>query len=293
MTRILVVDDTQDNIQLMHHHLTDEHYNVIEATSGKAALQLLQSHHIDLVLLDVIMPEMSGLDVLAKMKADPSLHSIPVILVTAADDDENVALGLDLGALDYIIKPYSSVVMLARVRAVLREKERQDLLEKWATTDPLTSLLNRRHFFELAEREFQRVKRNNAQLSFIMIDIDHFKHVNDTYGHIVGDNTLTTLADLLVKQLRKIDCICRYGGEEFALCLPDTDTQSAFEVAERLRTSTVEQPVTVNSQTQLTIRISLGVASFNRDGRLQDILKRADDALYKAKETGRNRTVCH
>jgi len=286
------VDDVPANVEILSFHLEDEGYEVIEAQSGQQALSILQSSEkeIDLILLDVMMPVMSGLDVLAQVKRNPDTESIPVILVTANADDQNVAEGLDMGAFDYIIKPYSLMVLLARVRAALREKDRLDLLAKWATTDPLTELLNRRHFFELADRELKRSRRLKSELSFIILDIDHFKHVNDSFGHLVGDNVIILLANILKDALRKLDFCCRFGGEEFVLCLPDTPSQGAWEVAERIRTQVACTPLLTPENKEVTIQISLGIASSKRDQNVELVLKRADDALYQAKEAGRNQT---
>lgn len=292
MTRILVVDDVPANVEILSFHLEDEGYEVIEAQSGEQALGILQSteKEIDLILLDVMMPVMSGLDVLAQVKRNPETDNIPVILVTANADDQNVAEGLDMGAFDYIIKPYSLVVLLARVRAALREKERQDLLEKWATTDPLTELYNRRHFFDLADRELERSRRLKSELSFIMLDIDLFKQVNDKYGHLTGDNALILLSGILKDALRKVDFCCRFGGEEFVLCLPDTPSQGAWEVAERIRTQVACTPLPTQNNQEIYIQVSLGIASSKREHSVEVILKRADEALYQAKESGRNQT---
>ena len=292
MTRILVVDDVPANVEILSFHLEDEGYEVIEAQSGEQALGILQSSEkeIDLILLDVMMPVMSGLDVLAQVKRNPETDNIPVILVTANADDQNVAEGLDMGAFDYIIKPYSLVVLLARVRAALREKERQDLLEKWATTDPLTELYNRRHFFDLADRELERSRRLKSELSFIMLDIDLFKQVNDKYGHLTGDNALILLSGILKDALRKVDFCCRFGGEEFVLCLPDTPSQGAWEVAERIRTQVACTPLPTQNNQEIYIQVSLGIASSKREHTVEVILKRADEALYQAKESGRNQT---
>ena len=289
MARILTVDDVPTNLQILNVHLTDEQYEVVECHSGEAALNELAQdpESIDLILLDVIMPVMSGLEVLAQLKRNPLTEHIPVILITSNGEDQNVAEGLDMGAFDYIIKPYSQVVLLARVRAALREKERLDLLEKWATTDPLTELMNRRHFFELADRELAQSHRSGRPLSFIMLDIDFFKQVNDTHGHLVGDQVLIELAVLLKDQLRRVDFCGRYGGEEFVLCLPDTPAEGALEVAERIR-SQVEQLAIDTPNGPLNFTISLGIAQNNNDKSVEEILKRADDALYQAKEAGRN-----
>jgi two-component system cell cycle response regulator len=292
MSQILVVDDVPANVEILSFHLEDEGYHVIEAQNGEQALTILQTQpgNIDLILLDVMMPIMSGLDVLAQVKRNPDLENIPVVLVTANADDHNVAEGLDMGAFDYIIKPYSLLVLLARVRAALREKERKDLLEKWATTDPLTGLYNRRHFFELADRELERSRRLKSELSFIMLDIDFFKQVNDKYGHLSGDCGLIQLAKILKDALRKVDFCCRFGGEEFVLCLPDTSSQGAWEVAERIRTQVSCSPIIIQDQQQIQIQISLGITTSKRDKNVEEILKRADKALYQAKEAGRNQS---
>ncbi len=296
MARILVVDDISANVEILSIHLSDEGYNVVEALSGKQALSILQDsqedpdQEIDLILLDVMMPIMSGLEVLAHIKKDTQTQNIPVILVTANADEQNVAEGLDMGAFDYIIKPYSLLVLLARVRTALREKERQDLLERWATTDPLTELFNRRHFFEMAHRELDRSNRLHSPLSFIMLDIDFFKKVNDQYGHLIGDMVLVNLAKVLRQQLRSVDLCCRYGGEEFVLCLPDTHLAGAKDVAERIRLAVHQEVIHSSDTTQVSITISLGVADNQDDSSVEAILKRADSALYRAKDGGRNQT---
>jgi diguanylate cyclase (GGDEF)-like protein len=229
------------NVHILNIHLSDECHQVLEAQSGKQALRFLHDslqdpeHDIDLILLDVMMPLMSGLEVLAHIKKDAQLKNTPIILVTVNADEKSVAEGLDLGPFDYIIKPYSLVILLARVRTALREKERQNLLEKWATFEPLTALFNRRHFFELTLRELDRSNRLNSPLSFIMLDIDNFKQVNDQFAHLVGDLALVMSAKTLKQQLRSVDLCCRYGGEEFVLCLPDTPIEGSKEVAERIR----------------------------------------------------------
>lgn len=292
MSRILIVDDIPANLQILNVHLNDENYDVIECQSGQQALDILKKDPdvIDLILLDVMMPGMSGLEVLAEIKRNPQTENIPIILVTANADDQNVAEGLDMGAFDYIIKPYSLVVLLARVRAALREKERQDLLEKWATTDPLTGLMNRRHFFELADRELEQTRRSNRPLSFIMLDIDHFKKVNDDHGHLVGDAAIIQLADLLKKELRKVDFCGRYGGEEFVACLPDTPILGALELGERIRQEVEKLQIDTLDGNPIHITISLGIAENNKDPNVEAILKRADHALYEAKAAGRNQS---
>ena len=297
MARILVVDDIPANVEILSIHLTDEGYEVVTAMSGKQSLEILQTaqeehpqQEIDLILLDVMMPIMSGLEVLAKLKDNPHTDNIPVILVTANADEQNVAEGLDMGAFDYIIKPYSLLVLMARVRTALREKERQDLLERWATTDPLTELFNRRHFYELADHELDRSQRVGSPLSFVILDIDYFKKVNDQFGHLVGDTVLIILAKLLKQQLRSIDLCCRYGGEEFVICLPDTNQHDAKEVAERIRLAVCQESILSAGGSDLFISVSLGVATGLKDEKVESTLKRADVALYQAKDAGRNQS---
>ena len=296
MARILVVDDIPANVEILSIHLTDEGYEVIKCLSGKETFEILNATQddpeleIDLILLDVMMPIMSGLEVLSQLKGSPQTMNIPVILVTANADEQNVAEGLDMGAFDYIIKPYSLLVLLARVRTALREKERQDLLERWATTDPLTELLNRRHFYELSDRELDRSHRLKSPLSFVMLDIDFFKKVNDQFGHLVGDTVLIILAKLLKEHLRSVDLCCRYGGEEFVICLPDTNQEGAHDVAERIRIAVSQESILASEDSELFISVSLGVATGLEHEKVEAILKRADVALYKAKDAGRNQT---
>lgn len=288
MTNILIVDDMSSNLEILDVLLSDEGHQVIKALSGSAALKLVQEQYgtLDLIMLDIMMPDMNGLELLAILKENPQFTRIPVIMVTAHNDDKMVAQGLDMGAFDYITKPFSSTVLLARVRTALREKERLDLLEKWATTDPLTGLMNRRYFFEMADRELERSNRQNSPVSFIMLDVDLFKKANDTYGHILADTILVELAKRFHQALRKVDFCCRFGGEEFVICLPDTPKQSAYEVAERIRLA-CSKPI-INIKDPITI--SLGVTTNLADDTIEQILKRCDQALYEAKDAGRNQT---
>ena len=288
MTNILIVDDMSSNLEILDALLSDEGHAVIRALTGAAALKQVHQHYdsLDLIMLDIMMPGMSGLELLTILKQNPQYARIPVIMVTANDDDKVVAQGLDLGAIDYIIKPFSSTVLLARVRAALREKERLDLLEKWATTDPLTGLLNRRYFFEMADRELERSNRQNSPVSFIMLDVDFFKQANDAYGHILADTILVELAKRFHQALRKVDFCCRFGGEEFVICLPDTPKKSAYEVAERIRLACSKPIIDIKDP----ITISLGVTTNLADDTIEQMLKRCDQALYEAKDAGRNQT---
>lgn len=288
MAKILVVDDVRENVTLLRFQLESEGYQVLDAGNGQQALAIANEQSPDLILLDVMMPGMTGLDVVKNLKQTQQLNKIPVILVTANSDDESVVEGLDLGAYDYIIKPYNPTVMFARVRAALREKERQDLLERWATTDPLTNISNRRFFFSETEREFARAQRGSL-MSLLLLDIDKFKQVNDEYGHIAGDQALISLANVLKSSFRKVDIYGRFGGEEFIVCLPDTPLDTSVEVAERLRQN-IHKQVIKSDKSDFHISVSIGVTNYTpADQQLADMIKRADQALYRAKENGRNR----
>ncbi len=287
---VLVVDDVPDNVKLLVYNLEDEGYRVLEAFSGAEALSVIEKESPDLVLLDVMMPDQSGLEVLQTIKASDETAHIPVILVTANSLDEHVAQGLDLGAYDYVIKPYSYTVLAARIRAALREKEHQEKLEQLAATDPLTQLMNRRQFSQMVQREIQRVRRTGTPLSLMVLDIDHFKRINDTYGHDVGDEAIIALANNLREQVRAIDLIARLGGDEFIICLPETDVQQAKNVAERIRGSIEHLHLTSRSGKPIEFTLSIGLAPLSGDSDFEDLYIAADQALYQAKHHGRNQT---
>ena len=207
---------------------------------------------------------------------------------------------MSLGAIDYILKPYSPLIVLARIRNHLAlQKAHRDLkaanaeLTRLATTDFLTGVWNRRRFMELGEAEVARVRRSGRSFGMAMMDVDHFKSVNDTHGHDAGDNVLRALAEACVDRLRNVDIVGRMGGEEFALILPETDPQGAMLTVERLREYLSELAIPIDSGT-LTVTVSIGVTTVrDPSDTIEGALKRADEALYKAKGSGRNRTVAY
>jgi two-component system cell cycle response regulator len=288
---VLVVDDVPDNVKLLVFNLEDEGYRVIKAFSGTEALRCIETQVPDIVLLDVMMPDKSGLEVLQTLKASEETAHIPVILVTANSLDEHIAQGLDLGAYDYVIKPFSYTVLAARIRAALREREHQEKLEQLAATDPLTQLLNRRQFSQMVTREIQRVHRTAGPLSLLMLDIDHFKQINDTYGHDVGDEAIVALANALREQVRAIDIIGRFGGDEFVICLPDTGAEQSKQVAERICKALEQLQLKANAKQPISFTVSIGVSNLGANDSFDDLYVAADQALYKAKHSGRNQ-VC-
>jgi diguanylate cyclase (GGDEF)-like protein len=292
---ILIVDDTNTNIQILAQTLLQD-YRVKFATSGQAALQLASGpEKPDLILLDVMMPEMDGYEVCRRLQDKPSTHNIPIIFVTAKSDIQDQEYGFNLGAVDYIIKPFEMPVVRARVRNHINLKRKTELLEKLALLDGLTNIPNRRRFDEVLRLEWKRAARNHASLSLLMIDVDHFKAFNDNYGHGAGDECLRRVAYSLNKALfRAGDVVARYGGEEFAVVLPKCNADNARNVAERIR-ATVETLNILHRYADAAdhITVSIGYAALvpNQNGDPHALVEAADRSLFLAKQGGRNR-VC-
>ena len=273
-------------------------YTTAFATSGKQALERIEISRPDLILLDLMMPHMDGLQTCEKLQADPHYREIPIVFLTASSNKEHLLQAFERGAVDYITKPFNSLELLARVKTHLELKHTRDELkkaladlEKLATTDPLTGIPNRRHLLNRGEKELSRARQDARPVSVLSIDIDRFKSINDTYGHAVGDEALKVMVDATLKALRKEDSFGRFGGEEFLVFLPETNTEEAANIAERIRLTIAEAWLPVGERVvQLTV--SIGVATYWCDGEaIESVLKRADDALYKAKNQGRDRVV--
>lgn len=305
-SRILIVDDHEDNIEVLRVRLDSWGYATDAAYNGADALAIVQATPPDLILLDVMMPEMDGNEVARRIKANTALPFIPIIMQTALDSTEDKVEGLEAGADDYITKPIDFAELRARLRSMLRIKRLQEALEErekelleanrqltyMSQTDGLTGLDNRRHLNERLEEMFQHAQRLNEPFSCVMCDLDKFKSVNDTYGHQAGDEILKQMSDILRDEAREIDRVGRYGGEEFLLLLPGTVLDAAVTFAERVRKRIERHTFTFDGGT-LQRTASFGVSGwphpiiYECDG----LLRAADDALYVAKETGRNRVV--
>lgn len=292
---ILVVDDVTKNLQLVMEILEQIGYETTFATSGKKALERLETVKPDLILLDLMMPDMGGLEVCEILKADPQYQKIPVIFLTASNEQESLIDAFAKGAVDYVTKPFHSAELLARVRTHLELKQARDalheayeVLERLVVVDPLTGVSNRRAIDVFAQEEYDRAQRYKTDFSVLMIDLDHFKKVNDIYGHYIGDECLKIVAEKLNNSLRIVDQFGRFGGEEFVAILPETSLTDAIKVAERLRIE-VSQLVPDIKGFSASLSISIGVSAFQEtDQAPTDIFKRADKALYEAKEMGRN-----
>ena len=293
--KLLIVDDQPINIQVLYQLFSKDH-QVFMATTGKQALALSVSQQPDLVLLDVVMPDMDGYEVCAQLKADPLTRGIPVIFVTANTDEASEEHGLDVGAVDFISKPVNPKIVRARVATHMTLKMQSDILRSWVYIDGLTGVNNRRYFNEQLAVEWSRAVRNHTGLSALMIDVDYFKRYNDRYGHQMGDDCLRRVASAIKASLRRpADQIARYGGEEFVCLLPDTDLEGAMQIAELIRTN-VEQLQIVHADSEVSgcVTISLGGCSklANQDGLPDIFIQQADAQLYAAKRAGRNRIRC-
>lgn len=305
--RILVVDDNPDNLEIISVRLSSRGFHIETATNGQEALDRVHQDAPHLILLDVMMPLLDGYEVSRRIKNDENLPYIPIILVTARDSTQDKVEGLDAGADDYLTKPINFPELEARVRSMLRIKRLQDELDqknrelevankrlrKLSITDGLTELFNHRHVHELLHEEFERTKRSGEPMAVVMMDLDRFKQVNDTYGHPTGDVILYETAQILKETAREIDMVGRYGGEEFIIILPGADEEAAEQFAERVRTR-VEEHVFRDEENEVTMTMSGGAASFPSAEDFDNpdmLIKRADEALYHAKESGRNRIV--
>jgi diguanylate cyclase (GGDEF)-like protein len=286
---ILVVDDSPDKLSLLEAALCLAGYNVTTATDGDEALAAIESYQPDLVITDVMMPRMNGYELAQRIRANPLTKFIPVIMQTAASRGaEDLRRASEVGALGYITDPTDLDLLLARTRTLLEFKAYLDVCEEAAFTDHLTGLANRRRFERQLEREVGRTERFNHPFSLLMMDIDNFKHLNDSFGHDAGDDAIRRISKVLREGTRGIDLAARIGGEEFAVLLVETTRQAGIEVAERLRLSISALEIPSGGR----VTGSFGVAECPTDAHTAvGILKAADVALYEAKREGRDRVV--
>jgi len=286
---ILIVDDNADKLGLLEAAFSLAGYNVTTATDGDEALAAIESYQPDLVITDVMMPRMNGYELAQRIRSNPLTKFIPVIMQTAASRRaEDWRRASEVGALGYITDPTDLDLMLARTRTLLEFKAYLDSCEEAAFTDHLTGLANRRRFERQLEREVARVLRFERPFSLLMIDIDNFKNLNDTFGHDAGDDAIRRISRVLREGTRGIDLAARIGGEEFAVLLVETSQTGGLDVAERLRVAikALETP----SGGRITA--SFGVAECPTDAQTASgILKAADVALYEAKRNGRDRVM--
>ncbi len=289
--RILIVDDMPTNIKIIGDALRAD-YAIMVARDGEKALQIAKEQTPDLILLDIMMPVMDGYAVCRQLKADNATKNIPVIFITAKNQSEDELQGLELGAVDYITKPFHLPVVKARVRTQLDLRRKYLLLESIAALDGLTEIPNRRRFDESLDIEWRRAQRDGKPLTVIFMDIDFFKNFNDAYGHTAGDDCLKRVAKVMADCVhRGGDLVARYGGEEFVALLPDTPCDSGLVLAEKIRVGIEALNIPhAHSSVAPCVTLSLGVATAFPNNALTPglLVETADKMLYKAKQQGRN-----
>lgn len=312
MKKILIVDDTPANITLLG-DLLKERYDVIVATEGKSAIEIAKKSLPDIILLDVMMPGMDGYTVCRTLQSCAETSHIPVIFITARNNPDDVMAGFEAGGVDYITKPFNPRELNARINTHIELVKSREILKVYAEslemlsqqllkktqeldelvrTDYLTSLATRVHIIEKIRDEINRVKRGNKTFAIILSDIDHFKKINDTYGHECGDTVLVTIAKRIKKIIRAQDVLARWGGEEFLFFLPETDEAGAAKLAEKIRKLLQNSSIQYNDK-ELVVTMTFGVTIFNPELDIDSMINRADKALYSGKSSGRNRVVTY
>ncbi|MBM9518527.1 diguanylate cyclase [Desulforhopalus vacuolatus] len=314
--RILVVNDNDAGRYVTAKLLRMHNFDVSEAINGQQALEYAR-HIPDLIVLDVKLPDKSGFEVCAELKADPLTTFIPVLHLSAYYIDDTAKVrGLDGGADGYLVQPVDENVLVATINALLRRKKAEELTqqllsekhidgrimelsllhqqaEKEARIDDLTQLNNRRGFFEKGEIIHSQARRYHKPYSVMMIDLDLFKNINDTYGHAVGDKVLQCVAETIMSVIRKSDVAARIGGDEYSIILRETGQEQLLSLAERIRCQIAAHPVRHEKST-INITLSIGIAQYlAEDGSIKSVLERADKALYHAKQRGRNKVIIY
>lgn len=306
--KILIVDDNQDSVEYVSRILEGHCEKIFKAYNGQSAISIAKEERPDLILLDLMLPDIDGFKVCEVLTNDPGMGAIPIIMVTARTDVKDLQKGFEMGAYDYLRKPFDTMELLSRVKAALKfsknqselidaKKRLEDMnaeLAKLAVTDSLTQTYNHTFLINSLKHEMDRAKRFSYNMAFLMLDIDHFKKINDTYGHLVGDEVLKEVVKITQTPIRSIDILGRYGGEEFGLILPETNEKGAMTLAEKIRKNIDECNFVIKSagnSVKIKLTVSIGVAIYP-DEDVNDVLsliRCADRALYTSKDSGRNR----
>jgi diguanylate cyclase (GGDEF)-like protein len=298
--QILIVDDDPVARQILRSSLVRCGYQVIEKADGQAAWEYLQTEPVRFMITDWVMPCMEGLELIRKVRAANFSKYIYMIILTGKGDKGDMVDGLSAGADDYLVKPFDLNELRARVmigKRILDLEDRlhsaRDQMEIVAMHDSTTDLLNRRAIYNHAEAELNRAQRDHQPCCLAMIDIDHFKNVNDHYGHLTGDRALRHVADCIVHSVRSYDWVGRWGGDEFLVVFPNTDPATAAHIAERIRATILDDPLSLANHQFLPLQVSMGItiAQPGPTLSLDTLIQQTDESLYQAKESGRNRFV--
>lgn len=290
---VLVIDDSPDVHRILRARLKQEEIELDDAPNGEAGLSKAKSLRPALILLDLDMPHMDGFEVMRRLKNDKETVEIPIIMLSGMQATQDKVTAFELGAVDYITKPFEFAELRVRLRSALKMQRMVRLLSDRARVDGLTSLSNRAFFDERWAEENSRAARQFHSLALAMIDLDHFKSVNDSFGHPAGDFVLQGFGKLLRQQCRTADIPCRYGGEEFAIIMPDTSPTAALVLCERIRVALESLVWARHPERKITC--SIGIAGFTDTVNMnaEQVIQAADQALYNAKRSGRNRIVVH
>jgi diguanylate cyclase (GGDEF)-like protein len=298
--RVLVVDDVASNRELLRQELGDAGFDVRSQASGVGCLELAARFDPAVIVLDIDMPGMDGIETCRRLKADPTTAHIPILFLTGQNDEETAVVALGAGGNDFLHKPYSRSILLARVGSQIAIHDAQASLRRIAITDALTGLFSRRFLFDALRQQIHSLSRSETPvISCLMVDVDHFKSVNDRFGHQVGDRTLVRVAEALRVGVRAGDVAARFGGEEFVVALPATRREGAAALAEKLRATVETATAPPPGEDGAPVTLSIGVATRELEGtgagdaeRIADaLIHDADDAVYQAKRAGRNRVV--
>lgn len=301
---VMLIDDSPFEQTFLRDTLMREGYEFISASNGLEAYSVLKKIQPDIVLLDIVMPGISGFEVCEHIKLNPTMKDTPIIFLTALGDTDDVVKGFEYGGVDYVVKPFRTEELLMRIKTHLELKSSKDLLvlkntlleemmvklEAASVTDYLTGLYNRRFAYERLHEEQTRIQRYGGKYSIILSDIDCFKAVNDEHGHLCGDQVLIEISKCMKNRLREIDIVSRFGGEEFLMILPGTDLAGAVDLAETLRRSIEALPVYYDSK-EIFITMTFGVSENDGTMDISQQMHEADEALYAGKRNGRNCVV--
>lgn len=285
---ILIVDDTKTNIDILL-NLLGERYDIVVALDAESALETIEESSVDLILLDIMMPNIDGYEVCNRLKSNENTSDIPVIFLTARDDEDSIERAYEIGAIDYITKPFKPIELLARISTQLRVKELIEHLNFISSYDEMTGIYNRRKFFELSEKKFAQ---NKNDMYAVMIDIDRFKDINDNYGHPMGDRVIKLITKTIASFISEDAVFGRLGGEEFCIVCNYSSSGSVIENIEKIREAIENLEIISDIGESIKVTISEGVAKASTETKkLDELLKNADIALYEAKGLGRNRVI--
>jgi len=292
---ILIVDDIETNLRILK-ELLDDKYNILLSMDSTKVMSLTLEHNPDLIILDIMMPEYNGYEICEQLKSNPNTKDIPVMFITVRTDEISLEKAYNAGGIDFITKPFKAKELMMRISTQLKLKKliedlknSQKQLKNLASTDSLTSLYNRRYCIDISNQMIKQCKQDNTELSVMMLDLDNFKSVNDKYGHMGGDKVLIEVGATIKSLVDDLGIVCRYGGEEFVVVLPNISINKTLEIAKKLNKSIKNQKILFETY-KIGLTISIGVSSVKMDSEdtIDKALNRADKALYRVKNSGKD-----